>query len=146
MKRESGIKLSEVRSLLSSEEETKVRQRINNSSKKICNREISFFTAAFNISKPRIRRKRFPSPPSVQIGYHLLTYLLTWPESNRITEGRELDSGCKKISSMPRGFFLWDLLKRCEEEETSKRRGKNHVWRNRRNVITSRRHSRRETS
>lgn len=144
MKRESGIKLSEVRSLLSSEEETKVRQRINNSSKKICNREISFFTAAFNISKPGGNDS--PPPPSVQIGYHLLTYLLTWPESNRITEGRELDSGCKKISSMPRGFFLWDLLKRCEEEETSKRRGKNHVWRNRRNVITSRRHSRRETS
>lgn len=77
MKRESGIKLSEVRSLLSSEEETKVRQRINNSSKKICNREISFFTAAFNISKPCIRRKRFPSPPLYRlVTTYLLTYLL----------------------------------------------------------------------
>lgn len=75
MKRESGIKLSEVRSLLSSEEETKVRQRINNSSKKICNREISFFTAAFNISKPGGNDS--PPPPLYRlVTTYLLTYLL----------------------------------------------------------------------
>lgn len=114
-----------------------MKQRINNSFKKICNREISFFfTAAFNISKPRIRRKRFPPD-------HLLTYLLD-PNPIELSKGRELDSGCKKILSMPRGFFWWDLLKRYEKEKTSKRRGKKSCWKKSKKCNYIERHSRRE--